>query len=145
MKSFINAVSDSGLQSCGLVDEFDRHFCLSRYCSEIAFLATLNINGIPFASWQLWLLLHLALWYNAYVVYMYWAAGNGILSQAIIFDPQAWGQVWNIAFHLRPIWLQTLVEIDSESFQRWFPSICALPSVVAVLLDWNLNRRPFLR
>ena len=51
----------------------------------------------------------------------------------------------NIAFHLRPIWLQTLAEIDSESCQRSFQSFCAQPSEVAVLLDLNLSRRPFLR
>ena len=50
----------------------------------------------------------------------------------------------NIAFHLRPIWLQTLVEIDSELCQRSFPSFCAPPSEVAVLFDSNLSRRPFL-
>ena len=50
----------------------------------------------------------------------------------------------NIAFHLRLIWLQTLVAIDSESCQTLFPSFCALPSEVAVLLDSNLSRRPFL-
>ena len=31
----------------------------------------------------------------------------------------------NIAFHLRPIWLQTLVAIDLESCQTLFPSFCA--------------------
>ena len=38
------------------------------------------------------------------------------------------GPPWpsNIAFHLRPIWLQTLVAmIDSESCQTSFPSFCA--------------------
>ena len=53
----------------------------------------------------------------------------------------------NIAFHLRPIWLQTLVVIDSESRLTSFPSFCAPaapPSEVAVLLDSNLSRRPFL-
>ena len=54
------------------------------------------------------------------------------------------GSVSNIAFRLRPIWLQTLIVIDSESCQRLFPSFCAPPSVVAVLIDWNLSRRPFL-
>ena len=54
----------------------------------------------------------------------------------------------NIAFHLRLIWLQTLVSIDSESYQSHqtsFPSICAPPSEVAVLFDSNLSRCPFLR
>ena len=50
----------------------------------------------------------------------------------------------NIAFHLRPIWLQTLVAIDSESCLTSFPRFCAPPSEVAVLFDSNLSRRPFL-
>ena len=50
----------------------------------------------------------------------------------------------NIAFHLRPIWLQTLVSIDSESRQTSFQSFCAPPSEVAVLFDSNLSRLPFL-
>ena len=50
----------------------------------------------------------------------------------------------NIAFHLRPIWLQTLVVIDSESHLTSFPSFCAPPSEVAVLFNLNLSRRPFL-
>ena len=50
----------------------------------------------------------------------------------------------NIAFHLRPIWLQTLVAIDSESCLTSFPSFCAPPSEVAALFDSNLSRRPFL-
>ena len=49
----------------------------------------------------------------------------------------------NIAFHLRLIWLQTLVAIDSESRLTLFPSFCAPPSEVAVLFDWDLSRRPF--
>ena len=49
----------------------------------------------------------------------------------------------NIAFHLRPIWLQTLVAIDSESCLTSFPRFCAPPSEVAVLFDSNLSRRPF--
>ena len=55
--------------------------------------------------------------------------------------------IWlsNIAFHLRPIWLQTLVAIDSESRQTSFQSFCAQRSGVALLLDSNLSRRPFLR
>ena len=54
--------------------------------------------------------------------------------------------IWlsNITFHLRPIWLRTLIAIDSESCQTSFPSICAPPSEVAVLLNSNLSRRPFL-
>ena len=49
----------------------------------------------------------------------------------------------NIAFHLRPIWLQILVAIDLESYQTSFPSICVPPSEVAVLrlLDSNLSDR----
>ena len=50
----------------------------------------------------------------------------------------------NIAFHLRPIWQQTLVAIDSESRLTSFPSFCALPSEVAALFNTNLSRRPFL-
>ena len=50
----------------------------------------------------------------------------------------------NIAFHLQPIWLQTLVAIDSESRLTSFPSFCAPPSEVAVLFDSNLSRLPFL-
>ena len=50
----------------------------------------------------------------------------------------------NIAFHLRSIWLQTLVAIDSQSCLPSFPRFCAPPSEVAVLFDLNLSRRPFL-
>ena len=50
----------------------------------------------------------------------------------------------NITFHLLPIWLLTLVAIDSESCQTLFPSFCAQPSEVAVLMDLNLSRLPFL-
>ena len=50
----------------------------------------------------------------------------------------------NIAFHLRPIWQQNLVAIDSESLQTSFQSFCRPPSQVAVLFDSNLSRRPFL-
>ena len=50
----------------------------------------------------------------------------------------------NITFHLLPIWLQTLVAIDSESYLTSFPRFCAPPSEVAVLFDSNLSRLPFL-
>ena len=60
----------------------------------------------------------------------------------------------NITFHSQPIWLQalvvihsrlqTLVVIDSESRLTSFSSFCAPPSEVAVLLDSNLSRCPFL-
>ena len=50
----------------------------------------------------------------------------------------------NIAFHLRPLGLQTLVAIDSESRLTLFPSFCAPPFEVAVLFDTNLSRCPFL-
>ena len=50
-----------------------------------------------------------------------------------------------VAFHLLPIWLQTLVAIDSESRLTSFPSFCAPLSEVAALFDSNLSRRPFLR
>ena len=50
----------------------------------------------------------------------------------------------NIAFHLLPIWLQTLVAIDSELCQTLFQSFCVLPSEVTVLFKWNLSRLPFL-
>ena len=43
-----------------------------------------------------------------------------------------------IAFHLRPFWLKTLFAIDSESCQRSFPSFCAPPCEVAVLLNKNV-------
>ena len=48
----------------------------------------------------------------------------------------------NIAFHLLPIWPQTLVAIDSESCQTLFPSFCAPPSEVAVLCYQDLGRHP---
>ena len=51
---------------------------------------------------------------------------------------------FNMAFHLRLIWMQTLVAIDSESRLTSFPSFCAPPSEVAVLFDSNLSRHPFL-
>ena len=50
----------------------------------------------------------------------------------------------NITFHLRQIWLQTLVVIYSESRQTSFQSFCAQPSEVAVLFYSNLSKRPFL-
>ena len=50
----------------------------------------------------------------------------------------------NIAFHLRPIWLQTLDAIESEWCHASFPSFCAPPSEVDVLFDSNLSRRPCL-
>ena len=49
----------------------------------------------------------------------------------------------NIKFHLRPIWLQILVAIDSESPLTSFPRFCAPPSEVTVLFYSNLSRRPF--
>ena len=49
----------------------------------------------------------------------------------------------NIIFHLRPIWLQTLVAIDSESHLTSFLSFCAPPSEVAALLYLNQSRCPF--
>ena len=49
-----------------------------------------------------------------------------------------------VALHLQPIWLQTLVAIYSESYQTLFPSFCAPPSEVAVMFRSNLSRRPFL-
>ena len=48
-----------------------------------------------------------------------------------------------VAFHLRPIGLQTLVAIDSESYQTSFSSFCAPSSEVAELFDLNLSRCPF--
>ena len=41
----------------------------------------------------------------------------------------------NIAFHLLPIWLQTLVAINSESSSASYPSFCMLPPKVAVLFS----------
>ena len=55
----------------------------------------------------------------------------------------AW--LWNIAFHLQPIWLQTLVAINSELRLTSFPSFCVQPSEVPALFNLNLSRRPFLR
>ena len=51
----------------------------------------------------------------------------------------------NIAFHLQPIWLETLVAIDAASCLTSFLSFCSLPSEVAVLFNSNLSRCPFLR
>ena len=51
----------------------------------------------------------------------------------------------NIAVHLRPIWLQNLVAVDSELYLTLFPRFCAPPSGVAALFNSNLSRRPFLR
>ena len=51
----------------------------------------------------------------------------------------------NIAFHLQPIWLETLVAIDSASYLKSFSSFCLLPSEVTVLFNSNLSRCPFLR
>ena len=48
----------------------------------------------------------------------------------------------NIAFHLRPIWLQTFVAIDSESRLTSFPRFCVLPPEVAVLFSLNLSKCP---
>ena len=50
----------------------------------------------------------------------------------------------NIAFHLRLIWLQTLVAIDSESHMTSLPSFFAPPPEDAVLFNSNLSRLPFL-
>ena len=50
----------------------------------------------------------------------------------------------NTAVHLQPIWLQTLVAIDSESRLTLFPSFCAPPSEATVLFYSNMSRRPFL-
>ena len=52
--------------------------------------------------------------------------------------------LWQVAFHWLPIWLQTLVAIDSESCLTLFPRFCAPPSEVAVLFYSNLSRLPFL-
>ena len=53
---------------------------------------------------------------------------------------------FNITFHLRPLWLQNLVAINSESESRLtlFPSFCAPPSEIAALFDSNLRRISFL-
>ena len=45
-----------------------------------------------------------------------------------------------ITFHVLPNCLQRLCEIDSESCQTQFTRLCALPSEVNVLFDWNLSR-----
>ena len=53
----------------------------------------------------------------------------------------------NMTFHLRPIWLQTLVAINSLWFlsiqNQIFFKLCFPPSEVAVLINQNLSRRPF--
>ena len=75
---------------------------------------------------------------------------NRLLSKSLnrklklVHSKQVSSWLWNIEFHLRPLWLQTLVAIDSESCQRSFPSFWAPPSEVAELFDWNLSRRLFL-
>ena len=45
--------------------------------------------------------------------------------------------IWlsNIALHLRKIWLQTLVAVDTASCHTSFPSFCTPQSEVAVLFD----------
>ena len=51
----------------------------------------------------------------------------------------AFKQRWSLhGFHLRPIWLQFLVAIDSESCQRSFPSFCAL---LLPMLCWSAATR----
>ena len=51
-----------------------------------------------------------------------------------------------IAFHLLPMWLQSLIAIDSESRLTSFPSFSSLRATiwVAMLFCSNLSRRPFL-
>ena len=49
----------------------------------------------------------------------------------------------NLAFHLGPIRLRTLVVIDSESCQTLIPTFCAPTSEVAVLFYLNPSRRSF--
>ena len=48
-----------------------------------------------------------------------------------------------VTFHLRPIWLQTLVAINSESYQTSCPIFSAPLCQVAVLFNSNLSRRPY--
>ena len=50
-----------------------------------------------------------------------------------------------VAFHLLPIGLQTLVVIDSESRLTSFPCFFTPPSEVSALFNSNLSRHPFLR
>ena len=50
----------------------------------------------------------------------------------------------SIAFHLQPIWLQTLVAIHSQLLLTLSPSFCTPPLEVAVQFDLNLSRGPFL-
>ena len=45
---------------------------------------------------------------------------------------------------LQLFWLQTLVVIDSESYQKLFPSFGTLLTEVAVLFDLNQSRLPVL-
>ena len=65
---------------------------------------------------------------------------------AVLFDSNLSRRPFlgQVAFHLRLIWLQTLVAIDSESRLTLFPSFCAQPTQVAVLFNSYLSRRPFL-
>ena len=65
-----------------------------------------------------------------------------IFKSKIEARPTTW--LSNIAIHLLPIWLQTLVVVDAESRLTSFPSFCEPPSEVAVLFDSNLSKRPFL-
>ena len=51
------------------------------------------------------------------------------MSESLLVTP--W--LSNIAFHLLPIWLQSLVAIDPEFRLTSFPSFCAPPSEVAAL------------
>ena len=54
----------------------------------------------------------------------------------------------NLAFHLRLIWLQILVAIDSASLLTSLPSFCTQPSEVAelsALFYSYLSKCPFLR
>ena len=65
---------------------------------------------------------------------------NSKLAQSM----QASNWLFHIAFHLRQVWLQALVAIDSNSRQRSFPSFCTQPSEMALLFNWNLSRHPVL-
>ena len=51
---------------------------------------------------------------------------------------------WDIAFHLQPVWMQTLVVISSESCQRSFPKFCA-PSSASYVVQFEFSWPPYLR
>ena len=102
------------------------------------------LSNIAFHLLPIWLqtLSHARHRFQAFVRAIWSCCADQFKSEQTPF-PGACSNV--IAFHLRPIGLQTLVVIDSESYQTLFQSFCAQQSEVAVLFDLNLSRRPVLR